>query len=185
MNWGASGVMVGVVSAVVVAKWIGTKLKKRANSLDLHYHSTNQRDEANWTNKLIKCKDLLDFYFGTCDRVLACVCVFVRHCKIPAHHLNFTTHVECRQTSAAYVATAAVQCIGPCLCLCWVVLPGAWCLEEARTSVSNCETPPPSHCTSSLNLSHPHSKHRTISCSGPFHHGVMTDSDHRGAQSGQ
>lgn len=121
-----------------------------------------------------------------CVCVLACLCVFVRHWKFffPTHHINLTTHVEHRQSSAAYATTAAVQ-ICLCLCLCWVVLPGAWCLEEARTSVSNCETPPPYHHTSSLNLSRLHWKHRPISCSGLFHHGVMTDSDHRGAQSGQ
>lgn len=55
--------MVGVVAAVVDAKWTGTGLKT-------DYHSTNQRDETMWRNKLIKYKDLLDFDFGTCVSTL-------------------------------------------------------------------------------------------------------------------
>lgn len=62
--------MVGVVAAVVDAKWTGTGLKTQGRSLGQDYHSTNQRDETMWRNKLIKCKDLLDFDFGTCVSTL-------------------------------------------------------------------------------------------------------------------
>lgn len=66
MNLGGSGVMVGVVAAVVDAKWTGTGLKTQGRLLEQPDHSTNQGDETNWRNKPIKKrKDLLDFDFGT------------------------------------------------------------------------------------------------------------------------
>lgn len=116
--------MVGVVAAVVDAKWTGTGLKTRGRSLEQRYHSTNLRDETNRKNELIKRKDLLDVGFGTCVRALACLCAFVRRWKIlffPTHHINLTTHVERRQNSAAYAAAAAVRriCAGVCVCVGW------------------------------------------------------------------
>lgn len=114
MNLGGSGVMVGVVAAVVDAKWTGTGLKTQGRSLEQPDHSTNQGDETNWRNKPIKKrKDLLDFDFGTS------VWVLVHHCKVsfPTQHINLRTHSALQHMPLQLqhnVSARVCVCVGWC-----------------------------------------------------------------------